>query len=70
MALLSTFEAGHSGLPHVRTLCITPELTRHYYHREDDQIKTSCQILFAIPRDSLTKFEYGYKSDSKCSMEP
>jgi hypothetical protein len=56
MALLSTFEAGHSGLPHVRTLCITPELTRHYYHREDDH--------------SLTKFEYGYKSDSKCSMEP
>jgi hypothetical protein len=53
--LLRTFKPGHHGLPHVRTLDIR---NSGRVAPEKMLVEMICRLLFELPRNSLSRFEY------------
>jgi hypothetical protein len=64
-AFSTTLQGGHSGLSRVRTLCVMPgpepepsSFPVMWHNRRKLQVQVICRLLNAIPRNSLTRFEY------------
>ena len=64
----NTLKPGHPGLPHARTLCIRSSIDNrdgrlrggfgsNLLVNANYEVDTICRLMFAIPKNSLTRFE-------------